>query len=380
MKKITILTILIFAMTMTGQNKLLSSTEEFFDGMTWQSSSGTNYAYDSNNNLISETGLSLNFISSQWENSYRATYSYNGNNVVTNEIDQSWNSITKQFENLSQSKYTYNGSNITEVLDQRWENGSWRNDLKSEFIYSSGRIVQAFNYTWDGSQWVPEDRSNVTYNANGRFGTILTDDWNGTSWVNGERQMFSYDSNNKIKVMIYDTWDGTKWEEEDRIEYTLDANGNRTQEVNIYDGSSFTTTYTYDTSQLMSSFAHPFKDKTGLDYIVQDNPYYNKLLSSLQDGSFRTTYNYDRAIRLGVADVVEVNNNVKVYPVPTTGPINIKSTKGIINHIDIYNTLGKRVFSTQETSFNIDFLNKGVYFLKMTSLADAVYTRKIIKK
>ena len=79
MKKITLLMLLIFITTITlhGQNKLLSSTKENYNGGNWQNSYGTNYEYDSNNNLISETELSWNSFSSVWENTSKTTYIYN---------------------------------------------------------------------------------------------------------------------------------------------------------------------------------------------------------------------------------------------------------------------------------------------------------------
>lgn len=378
MRKITILGFIIFTMTLQGQSKLLSSINEFFDGTTWQYTSGANYDYDSNNNLLSESQLFWDPSSSKWSVAYIYSYTYNSSNLATMEIGQSRDFITNQLENSYQSINTYDGENITEQVSKTWENGAWKNEYKSTFTYSGGRIVGALSYEWNGTDWDPEDRSTVTYDNND-FNTIVTEDWDGTMWVTGDRQLFTYNSNNRIIRSIYESWDGSKWVEEDRTDYVIDANGNKTKETNIYDGSTFEENFMYDMGALMSSFVHPFKDKTGLDYIVEGNPYHNKLLSTTNNNSGRTTYNYNSLIVLGIEDFKIVNDNIKVYPIPTSGNMTIESLKADIKNVEIYNTLGSRVFSTQDTKFNIDFLKAGVYFLNMTSNDDVVYTRKIIK-
>lgn len=378
MKKITFLCLIIFTITLQGQNELMSSVVEYFDGSDWNYISGSNYEYDSNDNLISRTELSWDFSTSKWRNSSKISYTYNGSNKLTNELYQNWNPANSMFENSFQNNYIYVGGIITELIDQEWENGAWKNDYKSTFDYNGALIDKAFSYTWDG-QWDLEDRSTVTYNGNNRFNEILTEDWDGSAYVAGDRQLFTYDGNNKLSVSIYESWDGSGWVEEDRTLYTIDASGNRTKRTDIYDGTSYEVNYVYDTNSLMSNFAHPFKEKTGLDYIVEDYPYYNKILSANNGGTSLTTYNYDSALILGIEDFKIVDNNIKVFPNPTSGNITIESLKSIIKNVEIYNALGRKVFYTQETHFNIDNLSTGVYFMKMTSNDDAVYTRKIVR-
>jgi hypothetical protein len=381
MRKITILSFFIFAITLQGQNKLLSSIDEFFDGLNWQYSSGANYEYDSNNNLVSETQLFWNSGTSKWENNNKTTYTYNASNKVTHVLYQSWNSITNQFENSYQTINTYVMGLITESLDQTWENEVWKNENMNIFAYNSGLISGALTLDYDEVEgWVLIDKSTPTYNINNRFEIILIDDWDGSNWITGDRILFTYDENNRVKVNTYENWNGANWVEEEKTEYTIDSNGNREKEVNTYDGDTYEENYMYDKSLLMSSFAHPFKEKTGLDYIVEDNPYHNKLLSMTSNNNYRTTYNYISSIVLGVEDFNILDSGIKLYPNPTAGNITIANLKANIKSIDIYNTLGSRVFSTQNTNFNIDFLKSGVYFLNMTINDGVVYTRKIVKK
>ena len=381
MKKTTFLCFILFAMALQGQNKLLSSIDEFYDGANWHYSSGANYEYDSNNNLISETELDWNFINSKWENSAKIIYTYDMSiNKVTNALYQNWNSTNNMFENFYQTNYTYDGGKITESVNQSLVNGIWENEDKTSFIYDGVLIDEVFDYNWNGA-WVVEYRYTPTYNGNNRFETILIDDWDNDNsmWISADRQTFTYDGNNRLAMNTYETFEDPNWVEDAKTEYTVDANGNREKEVNTYGGDTEEENYVYDTNFLMSNFAHPFKEKTGLDYIVEDFPYYNKLLSTNDGDGGRTTYNYESAIILGVEDFKIVNNNIKVFPNPTSGKITIESLKSTIKNVEIYSVIGSKVFSTQENRFNIDNLSTGVYVLRMTSNDGAVYTRRIIR-
>ena len=74
MKKTTLMMLILFTMTLQGQNKLLSSIEEYYDGSTWENIQGSNYEYDSHNNLIIQTYFSWNL---DWEISMKVNYTYN---------------------------------------------------------------------------------------------------------------------------------------------------------------------------------------------------------------------------------------------------------------------------------------------------------------
>lgn len=90
--------LILFTMTLQGQNKLLSSIEEYYDGSTWENIQGSNYEYDSHNNLIIQTYFSWNL---DWEISMKVNYTYNVNNKVTEDLYQFWNSTSNQLENFT---------------------------------------------------------------------------------------------------------------------------------------------------------------------------------------------------------------------------------------------------------------------------------------
>ena len=132
---------------------------------------------------------------------------------------------------------------------------------------------------------------------------------------------------------------------------------------------------TFDTSQSMADFAHPFKDKNGIDYLFSVNGIINKILTTTYSES-RITYNYGEA----TASIPAFNlANVQVHPNPATDILNISIQNGSIFKINIYNLLGKKIFTSTENTINVENLAKGVYLLKIQSENGGVITKKLIK-
>jgi hypothetical protein len=98
----------------------------------------------------------------------------------------------------------------------------------------------------------------------------------------------------------------------------------------------------------MSSFGHPFKDKTRVDYTFQDFPYVNKILSSLlstydiltasYDLETKTTYNYQSKL-LWDKTHFEINK-ICLYPNPTHSVLNIQTLEQI-KTVTIIDILGR---------------------------------------
>ncbi len=104
----------------------------------------------------------------------------------------------------------------------------------------------------------------------------------------------------------------------------------------------------------------------------------NNLLSGSQDFSLIVT---------GINNTLNVdsqtfNNNINIYPNPTTDLLNFDITGNILlDKVEIYDTIGKRVLSSQINNNSVDVseLTAGVYFVKIYS-GENQTTKKIIKK
>ncbi len=80
---------------------------------------------------------------------------------------------------------------------------------------------------------------------------------------------------------------------------------------------------------------------------------------------------------LGVESPKGIASEIVIYPNPTSSIIYVK-TKHIINAIEFYDILGKRVFITKSrTEVDVSHLNSGVYFMKIKADGGNI-TKKIV--
>lgn len=380
MKKITFVAFSLITFLLSGQNEIMSSTDEFYDGMNWINSSGTNYEYDANGNLITETGFNWNFISSSWEYSYEDTNTFNTNDKVTQTTYKSWDNTLNTFVNEEQETYTYVNGNLTEIIEESWMANDWVNEYRTTISYDGSLPDEIIDYKWNG-QWDLDERTVPAFN-----GTTLematTERRNGMVWELDSRVLYTYDSNDRLMEETYEDRNGSNWEEESSIEYTYDASGNLMTEVYKTPGGgvSTTETYTYDNGALMSSFKHPFKDRTGFDYIAQGFPYINKLLSATQS-NFRTVYDYNNSIVLNAENFESSKLNLVLYPNPVNDFVNINLSNSLsIQNIELFNVLGEQVLNRPyASSVYLGDLQSGIYFLKVTANTGASDTRKLFK-
>ncbi|MGK0453575.1 MAG: hypothetical protein ACJAYY_001039, partial [Paraglaciecola sp.] len=135
-------------------------------------------------------------------------------------------------------------------------------------------------------------------------------------------------------------------------------------------------TFTFDTTQLMASFIHPFKDKTGIDYLFSGEKIVNKIINSITFNDYKTTYNYGEATA-SVNDFSLVD--VKVYPNPATNFIKVSAENATIKNIELYTILGKKIMTSIKNDLNIENLVNGVYVLKIQSKKGDFATKRIIK-
>ncbi|WP_339697166.1 choice-of-anchor B family protein [uncultured Marixanthomonas sp.] len=92
------------------------------------------------------------------------------------------------------------------------------------------------------------------------------------------------------------------------------------------------------------------------------------------------------SFQLTVTEELSVNevsfeNSIKIFPVPVLDEVNITSENKTIEFIDVYDIMGKRVYTEKNINvtkkiINISSLSKGMYFLSINNKA----TKKIVKK
>lgn len=390
MKKITLLMFIVFpAIALQAQNKLLSSTDEYYDGTSWRIYAGNNYEYDSNNNLTKETYYNYDSVAGLWKISYTTSYAYDANNKVIQSIDQNWDTTTNKLENSYRETITYTSGKYVGLIGEEWDSAtlSWVYKWKDVLSYNSSNLPDnGMFYTWNGVQWVIDSRGTLTYNGN-KVSSSLDEKWVSSQWVNSSRTLLYYDINNRIVTSRSADWDvfNDLFKENDRTDYVLDAAGNRISETNVYTYNSVTSNYkkeyVYDTSSLMSSFANPFKDKTGIDYLFEEFPHVNKPLgynsftfndaTSIYEITGRTNYNYTSSIVLATEQFETTDVTITLYPNPTHDLLNIElAVFSPETQITITDMLGKKLYSQKvesaSTKVNTSGYTKGIYLVAIT--------------
>ncbi len=125
----------------------------------------------------------------------------------------------------------------------------------------------------------------------------------------------------------------------------------------------------------MSSFDNPFEDKTGVDFLFEDNPYVNKILSTtfssfnnstnqFEIGS-RIIYNYD--MPLSTPDNSATVQTLSIFPNPSSDYFLIKGIE-TTTPVTIYNALGGLVLETKINPGEktlIDNWTSGVYIVRI---------------
>ena len=72
------------------------------------------------------------------------------------------------------------------------------------------------------------------------------------------------------------------------------------------------------------------------------------------------------------------NNLIRLFPNPTNGLVHLSSEDNY--KINVFDNIGKLVFTTIGNSFNIQSLEKGSYYIKLESDNNTISTYKILRK
>lgn len=350
-----------------AQTKIKSSILQDYDGSVYINDYGYNYEYDLNGNLISQSAFV--WVDPKWQQSYKITYTYNTNNQVIEKIEQLWRD--SQYVNSEKTTYTYANNLVTQILGQDWTNGLWINSYRTTLTYNNNNQLLFFVIQdWTGTQWINKFKDDLTYTEDKLTG-VSSEEWVNTKWVVSNTSSFTYTSNNNIMTQVINLSTGGK----EMIDYVLDPNGNRIRRTRSFNGAERSKReYNYDTSALLSSIYHPFKDKIGIDYVYEDFPHIHKITDitfffyNTSMGftiAYRTIYDYDNQITLKVQDFESVNN-INIYPNPSSDFILINGLHKT-ETVKVYNLSGKVIMKKNVDPgqrIDVQGLISGVYLVK----------------
>lgn len=389
MKKITFLLLTFYSLTLIGQIQLTSATDEYFDGTNWNSNNKTVYTYDTNGNLLTEEYLySEESNTDIWKISSKTLNTYNSNNNLIEQIYEDYDTSTNTISYAYKTVYSYNSQNkLIQMLDYNLENNLWVEESKLILTYNSNNYISmGVYYVWDGNNFVLDiddsERTTLNYNNSNQLYSIVVEFWNGAAWVLDYKTDNTFSNGKLMESLSYD-YNGSTWEITDKVDHSYDVYNNKLSEIySELINSAWEKTYevsnTYDTSVLLSAFYHPFKDKTGIEYLFEGGfPYTHKLINTYFSDTYRTVYHYGEATASTKETVLY---DFDVYPNPATSILNLSNISFTIKKVELYNVLGKKVLTSTKNKINIENLVKGVYLLKVEAEDGKYATKRIVKK
>ena len=395
-----IFTLTISVVTAQSQASLTHKITEYFNDDTQEFSESVKeeYAYNDNGQLAESNYYY--WISISWVPANKSEYTYNDDGFLKQNLFLNWNEVTKSYVNNRREVINYVDNKMMSQVVSKWVNGAWVNDEKTEFVYDGNNIASFTSYEWEETKWENDERGVVKYEGN-KISEITIEEYENNVWEFDEKTIYVRNpSTTNIEDIIYQDWDNGAWQNDERINYNISPSGNRRIETYYEspDGISWVEEnkieYAYDETKLMSNYRNPFQVNLHLkNFGVDDEPHYNKILSSIiseneNDTSGnpswevegKTTYYYSDDT-MGLDDLTN-SNFVTVYPNPFKNSLNIQLKDQIKADASLFDVNGRLVLEqkiqTLNTTLSIEALNSGMYFLKIRT-DDGFVTKRITK-
>lgn len=275
--------------------------------------------------------------------------------ISTKEYITSNNQIIVQSSNLLKKYDLSDGHQILDFGNQGEitipQNSSWTINKSTDdiFILSKTGILSLMKYRSDGlidSNFGINGIATASYN----IGLPIT--------ING----FTTDSQNKI--LIYGGYRDFLYP----ASFILRLNEDGSYDPNFNNGSDFLYQKNYGDINYFT--------------ILNDNKYLgittiSGLGTSIRSTQFLRTQNPNE-ILLSVTDIIN-ESKVSIYPNPVKDIFDIKlSSNENLQTVKLFDASGKLILTSRSTKNNISQLNKGIYYLEVTTSSNS-YKTKIIK-
>jgi RHS repeat-associated protein len=312
-----------------GHSVSLSYTGSLLTQISLPSGATVNYGY-TNGYLTTATNPDSNTITYGYDSSGRlnSIQDADGNYEVRNTYDSSNRVIQQQDGMGAITKFSYtalsNGETETDVTDPNggiWTHVYGGNVLMESIDPAGDKTLYVFNVNLQPVQ-VTDPLGNITqmgYDSNGNL-TSVTDPLN-------HEQQWAYDSNNNLTTYTDRNNNATNYsynamsevtsvttQNGGEITYNYDSSGNLTSSVdprgNVSGGNpaAYTTNYTYNSSQQLTSATSPDSGKTTYTYDAMGYPL------TITDPMGRvTTYGYDNDERQTSATAPDGGVTKSVY-------------------------------------------------------------------
>lgn len=382
----------------------------------WELESIKTKAYDSNNNLLSETNAIK--IGSSFIDNERIEYAYDANNRKTKEAYYTWHRNSYSWLPVVKTEIHYDPRG-NQVLKEQFSGKrfSWAIYWKEKYSYTpSNYLEMQTDAQWDTTlqNWVKKDSTWKVYNTNHLIISDSTFQRSGSKWKFRSVQATSYNPSNQIileeerilkngypflinkTVSTYNSsnrmllrasyhWNGTDkfLTNSSKSEYTY-SNNSDIYISTFYSGRDTT----WITMGKVENYYDPSKQK---ENIIPHNWFWWGDLKLLKTKSYSISNNQweiDDTSAVYYSDFITSvksveNDKIKMYPNPTTDFLNISGEINQGTQLELVNMAGAIMHTYVTTSANpridVSGLIPGVYFLRVQD-KEGVIVKKILKQ
>ena len=258
---------------------------------------------------IPHQGISGNHPVTMGDRNYFSKISSLNGWVITEMLNDRWNGGS--WEHETKSTYTYNTNGYsTEYLFQTWSGSVWSNATRdSNILDVNGKITTQYKQTWNGAGWIDSSKLTYSYNTDGYNIEILSERWIGSKWEFDSKQTNIFDANGHPTEMLHQNWMGIDWANDSRELITYNFFGSITEYIRqTWDTSDwmnvFRNTSSYDISNFLIESHYQnwsggiWVDMTASYYTYDDNEHIIEVLTQRWNGSTwinsnRTSQSYD---------------------------------------------------------------------------------------
>ena len=346
-----------------GNDNILSTLIQEWDGVAWVNSYGLAYTYDGYNNILSETELEWNSGNNAWDSLYRYMYVYDVNHVLISETGIE--NTGSAWQNSYQYAHTpdMNGNIIFSALSY-WNIGNsvWDSFGKQHFTFNTDDlVVESWDESWQVNTWQKHSKYLTTYNTSDLPHTITRQSWDGSNWVTARIVTNTYVNNDLVNVLEqYGNGDNLT-----NQDYTFDGNHNRLSSV---DQHWFNNAWVNDRKMewTYNSFNQMLTDKM---FRWINNAWGHT------DGDLTNRYYYE-TYTAGIEDKTR-NTEIKVYPVPARNFVKVgmawsEPQAFNVSILDMSGRLvrsyGEKACSQYSRTIDVNQLPSGNYIIKIAGM------------
>ena len=375
-----------------ADGNLLTVTNQLYRSNTWINYRMLTHTYDGTGNCLNTLGQQWD--GTAWANYGQSDYTYDINGNMLTELFQEWDGTA--WLNNTFSTYTYDASgNVLTMLDQYWDGSAWSDNILDSWTYDgAGHMLTYLSQQWDGTVWFNNYLRTYTYDGNGNVISVLEQNWDGAAWINVALFTLTYNANNLPLSLLYsESYDGVTWSDMSRSEWTYNASGNPlTFKTSISDWvtgelQNYTLTeYTYEDG-IITADGFTW---TGTSWTIGD-AYFpvtvneNGIETEFFNGgpSVRAVVHYSSALIGITVPEGDQSGYFTIYPNPADDYLTVIPASPDVKtgKVQMFDPSGKeQQIALINNRIDLGKMQKGVYFIRITTLDGQTLVRKIVKQ